>query len=102
MIIISVLLIIVVQKEDVYTIQYPANQILVLEIHATQRLDVLIPQLFVMIITHVQMMVAIQKLDVPSIRLIVTMEMLVLMKNVIQFLAVYTQNTIVMIMISAL
>jgi hypothetical protein len=102
MTIISVLLIIAVQKEDVYMIQYPADQILVLEIHATQLLDVLIPQLFAMIITHVPMMDAIQILDAPSILLIVTMVMLVLKKNVIQFLAVYTQKPIVTIMISVL
>jgi hypothetical protein len=102
MIITSVLLIIAVQKEDVYMIQYPADQILVQEIHVTQLLDVLIPQLFVMIITHVLMMAVIQILDVPSMRLIVTMVMLVLKKNVIQFLAVYTQKPIVTIMISVL
>jgi len=102
MIITSVLLIIAAQKEDVYTIQYPALKILVLEIHANQMLDVIIPQFLVMIITNVLMMAATLNLDVSLIQLIVTMIMLVLMKNAILFLDVYTQNTIVMITISVL
>jgi hypothetical protein len=98
----SVLLIIAVQKEDVYTIQNLALKILVLEMDATQLLVVITLLFLAMIIMSVPMMVVILNLDVSSIQLIVTIIMLVLMKNAIQFLVVYTQNTIVMIMISVL